>query len=753
MGDDIVEWVVGFFFLALTFVLVITAAFAVIPVVIIGGGGWLAWRAHNNSPATQTRRDMEALRSLYRTIELKLGRSITDRPSAAAIADEAAAAAERLTCRPVPRVAIPVLLRAAEELLRMPGGGPLPRFDDTALRASPQLRSELRQRLYELDEAHQYGAADPQPVFVAYLADILSEILLYLPSDASLDEEGAGGPFTTRLLDLIPANEAKELVSTIMVAPFTIDGGDVALRPLQQSTDARLAAIAGRSVEELVKNPRYLPKPVEDPRPPVAVARTFLAGSPFLPLLLQPVQYELPAEARLEHLHALAGSGHGKTQLLQALIASDLTALARHVEDPGRHAPRSVIVIDGQGDLIRTIARRAIFAPGGTLHGRLVLIDPADTLHPPALNLFDAGGRGRLNDLPPAAREALYNGTIELYVYLFSELLGAALTARQAALLRFLSELLLIIPNATLSTFLSVLDDDPEVLAHVSKLGATAQRFFETQYQSDEFKAPKRELTWRLWSLMANPAIAAMFESPKRKIDLGAELLRGAVVLVSTAKDTLKTEGARLFGRFWLALLAQAALERANVPAGRRVTTHAYLDEAHEIVDEKAEEILNQARKYRIGLAIAHQNLDQLRSVAIRASVAASSAIKLVGGLSRKDATAYAGELRTTPEHLLSAKKVDRVASEFIAYVRNHSGAALTLSVPFGQLERLPESDQVDWEALLEENRARYAYDPAASTAKKTPANEPAAASEEGDKAAETGNDAYDFKLGEPGEL
>jgi hypothetical protein len=65
----------------------------------------------------------------------------------------------------------------------------------------------------------------------------------------------------------------------------------------------------------------------------------------------------LPLKLRFEHTHIVGGSGHGKTQLLQHMIATqDLSEVAA-----GR---RSLVVMDSQGDLIRNILRLAEFSPG-----------------------------------------------------------------------------------------------------------------------------------------------------------------------------------------------------------------------------------------------------------------------------------------------------------------------------------------------------------------------------------------------------
>ena len=39
---------------------------------------------------------------------------------------------------------------------------------------------------------------------------------------------------------------------------------------------------------------------------------------------------------------------------------------------------------------------------------------------------------------------------------------------------------------------------------------------------------------------------------------------RGSLILISTAKDLLKQEGCKILGRFFIALIAQAAQERAT---------------------------------------------------------------------------------------------------------------------------------------------------------------------------------------------
>jgi hypothetical protein len=105
---------------------------------------------------------------------------------------------------------------------------------------------------------------------------------------------------------------------------------------------------------------------------------------------------------RYEHTHIIAGSGHGKTQLLlHQIVTEDLPAVER--------GERSVIVIDSQGDMLRDLLRLAELSPARrSLSERLVYIDPTDIEYPPCLNLFDFG-LDRLSGYAPVERERLLN--------------------------------------------------------------------------------------------------------------------------------------------------------------------------------------------------------------------------------------------------------------------------------------------------------------------------------------------------------
>ncbi|MBV9182363.1 MAG: DUF87 domain-containing protein, partial [Acidobacteria bacterium] len=425
----------------------------------------------------------------------------------------------------------------------------------------------------------------------------------------------------------------------------------------------------------------------------------YLAGSPLKELLDVTVPFRIPETGRFEHCHIVGGTGHGKTQLMQKMIHADLMA---SVEDG-----RSVVVIDSQGDLINKLVRLDLFRPDApdTLADRLVIIDPADVEYPAALNLFDAH-QERTEGYSAADRERVLNGVVELFETFFGEFLGAELTQKQGVVFKYLARLMLAIPNATIHTLMQIMEDGRPFKPYMEQLDGSARYFFETEFFHPAFAPTKKQVLRRLWGVLSTPAFERMFTQPKNKLDLFQAMNEGKIILISTAKDFLKREGSQLFGRFFIAMLTQAALERSILPERLRSPVFVYVDEAQEYFDDNVETILSQARKYMLGFTAAHQTLDQL-SPRLRSAMFSNTSMKCAGGVSAKDARSLADELRTTPEFIEGMRRRGP-RTEFAVWVKHLTGQAIRLSVPLGFLESQPTLETEEYEELLSRNRTAY---------------------------------------------
>jgi hypothetical protein len=421
----------------------------------------------------------------------------------------------------------------------------------------------------------------------------------------------------------------------------------------------------------------------------------YLGQTPFAEYFSSQVPFSILLSSRFEHTHIVGGSGHGKTQLLQSMQLRDIDLLLQ--------GKGSIIVIDSQGDMIRTMLGLKDLA---ALSDRIVLIDPNDIEHPPCLNLFDFG-LDRLGRYSAADREKLINGAIALYEYMFGALLGADLTQRQGVIFRYLARLLMVVPGATIHTLREFMEEPETTREYFGKLDPTSRIFFETQFFSRVYDDTRQQILTRLWGVISNSVLARMFSNTENKVDVFSAMNKGSLILINTAKDLLKQDGCEILGRFFIALIAQATQERAAIAEKERRATFLYIDEAQDYFDQGIEQLLNQARKYKVGLVLAHQNLGQFEP-RLQAAVMASTAIKLAGGVSAKDAAALAREMRCEPELLLEMRKHEAY-TDFACFVKNVMPSPIQLSIPFGQMEKRPRMSAEELAGLLAKNRERYA--------------------------------------------
>lgn len=418
---------------------------------------------------------------------------------------------------------------------------------------------------------------------------------------------------------------------------------------------------------------------------------TYLNGTLLEQLFSLKTPFAIPEELRFEHTHMVAGSGHGKTQTMQYLIAQDLRDVAI--------GAKSVVVIDSQGDLISTILKAKVLEPED-----IVLINPEDIAYPVCLNLFSVG-QERLEGYSPLERERLTNSIIELYDFVLGSLLSAGMTAKQSVVFRYVTRLMFHIPDATIHTLQDLMEagGTEKYRKQIEKLEGTPRRFFESEFDSKEFAATKTQVLRRLYGVLENQTFERMFANPQSKFDMFSEMNAGKLILINTSKSLLKEQGTELFGRFFIALIAQAAQERAVLRPQDRLPAMIYIDEAQDYFDANIGVILSQARKYKVGMVMAHQYLGQLTS-GLQEAFEANTSIKLAGGVSARDARALSSQMHAPSEMIQQQPK-----GTFATYLRGLTERAVPIAFPFFELEKGPRTTKEERAAILQHSRNAYA--------------------------------------------
>lgn len=374
----------------------------------------------------------------------------------------------------------------------------------------------------------------------------------------------------------------------------------------------------------------------------------------------EPVKVTIPYNLRTQHMHVVASTGHGKSQLFQSLILDDL------------ERDQAVVVIDSQNDLINNLATRVP-------RDRIILIDPEHC--PPAINPFAFGASDEFSTL--------------LLEYMFNSK-DAPLTSKQSMCFRMLGQYVIQQKEGIRELVGYLTNPETVRLDAVETLGIARRNFLELYLQpKGQFGETRQEILRRVLTILENPTIERMFTSGHR-LNIAPEIEAGKVILISTAKAFLGNDGATLFGRMFMAQMLQTIMR------GSRNRVHMYLDEFQDYAEDSSimQALFTQSRKYNLGMVCAHQSLSQLPD-GLKASMATNCAIKLVGGASAEDRNAFAKQMDIDQAYVGRGKK-----GTFTAWFRDQGVHDYT--VEFGRLERQPEIGNI---SLIRE-RMREKYGP-----------------------------------------
>ena len=488
------------------------------------------------------------------------------------------------------------------------------------------------------------------------------------------------GPFTTTARDVV-ANAGRTIEG--MVSPFYDD------ELIKTGALSDLRAQLDRNVHRMSDVP-YIPTNYESPKlimpsrhkgTPAQIINGYLANTPLLRLFDDEIHFGIPPQLRFEGMWIVAPPGRGKTTLLSQFLERDLDEVAAD--------QCSVILMDSKGDLIDHVKKLKRFTDD--LDGRLVLIEPSPAL---ALNPLDLG--------------ATAGHKIALLEYVFSGLLDTEPTPLQSTLFRAVLLAMEVIPNATFDTFRRFLQEGWRPFEqYLSKMHPDDQTFFlKGEFDSKTYAETKQQLLWRIRDLTTKvPLLRDMFKSPTTKIDIGKEMDAAKVIVIDNAVAKLSV-GSEFFSRFFLALILSAAQQRAGRSDREKLPCYVYIDECDTVIsnDQSVPSILHRCRSQKIGLILAHQEIQQIKSADVLGALS-NCAVRIAN--SDEEAPELAPRLRTTPDVLRSLRR-----GQFALYMRDCTSHPLIIDVANHPVSAWPKMSARDYRRIEDEMRARYDYAP-----------------------------------------
>lgn len=291
-----------------------------------------------------------------------------------------------------------------------------------------------------------------------------------------------------------------------------------------------------------------------------------------------------PAD-RVRHMHLIGASGTGKSTLLLNLISQDI------------QNGEGVAVLDPHGDLIDRIL--------GTIPENriddVVLIDPSDEEYSVGFNILSAH-----SDLE---KNLLASDLVSVFQRLstaWGDQLGSVL---QNAILAFLESSrggtiadvrrFLIEPGFR-EDFLPTVND-PDIVYYWRK--------GFTQLSGNKSIGP---VLTRLETFLAPKPIRYMVSQTENRIDFADMLDSGKIFLAKLPQGQIGKENSFLLGSLLVSKFQQLAMGRQAQRVETRRPFYLYIDEFQNFITPSMAEILSGARKYKLGLVLAHQELRQL---------------------------------------------------------------------------------------------------------------------------------------------
>ena len=324
------------------------------------------------------------------------------------------------------------------------------------------------------------------------------------------------------------------------------------------------------------------------------------------------------------HAYLVADTESGKSEFLKAIVHSLV-----HRTDT------AVIVLDPNGDLARQIAQWREFAA----NDRLVYLDyKLGDGQVPIINPFEIEGVAA-DDYSDAAVEEK-RVVIEELCATFEMLVASSFEAfasdSMKLVLRQSLTLLVNRPGSTLHDLLHLMDDEKN-----GALVAFAARLQHPLYQTtreffarfvDSHKLTKTAIIGRLDRLFGG-ALQQM-TCGKSTIKLGQLIKERKVIVCNVSKNSMSEYDGPAFGRFVMTA-AQSLAKRnaAKIPNKEdRYPCYIIADECHNFISPAVEEILVEARKYRLILTLCQQ-LIGYKMPRQTAKVVASQPKLKIGGL------------------------------------------------------------------------------------------------------------------------
>lgn len=316
-------------------------------------------------------------------------------------------------------------------------------------------------------------------------------------------------------------------------------------------------------------------------------------------------------EQRLRHMHLIGATGTGKSTLLHSLVMQDIASSV------------GVCVLDPHGDLIERIMADIPESRAKDV----ILVDPADRDFPIGFNILATH-----SDIE---KELVASDLVALFRR-FSTSWGDQMNSVFANAIMALLYNTQVWHLGDLRKFLI----EPPLRAAILATCTDADIVYYWQKEFPLLRSASIAPILTRLDTFLRPKVIRNMVCQTNSLNFREMMDANKIVLVKLSEGLVGAENSYLLGAFIVAKLQQLAMARQAQAAASRIPFFCYIDEFHHFITPSMASILTGARKYGVGLVLAHQDMQQVakHDAEIATSLLANAGTRIAFRLGDTDA-------------------------------------------------------------------------------------------------------------------
>lgn len=370
-------------------------------------------------------------------------------------------------------------------------------------------------------------------------------------------------------------------------------------------------------------------------------------------------EIRLSTNDRRRHTYIIGQTGTGKSKLLENLALQDMLD------------GKGFAFIDPHGDSAEALLG---MVPKERVED-VIYFNPGDMANPLGLNLFEFD--------TPDQRDFLVQEAIAMLYRLYDPGHTGIIGPRYEHWFR--NAALTIMSDPAGSSFIDipqVFNDDAfakEKIKHLTD--QTVLDFWNKEMAQTSDYHKSEVLGWfvsKFGAFLSNEMMRNIIGQTKSSFDLRDIMDNKKILLVNLSKGKSGELNSQLLGMIFVMKFQAAAMGRADLPEDQREDFALYVDEFQNFATDSFENILSEARKYRLNLILANQFVSQLTDK-IREAI--------IGNVG----TVISGRIGTTDAELMAKKFMPVFDAEDLTKLPNYEGVAVAQingvpSAPFSMM-------------------------------------------------------------------